>query len=214
MSTSGGSATVNQAELRRMDTELLVENQIDDGRRLVEQAVSDGMEVSAAFWVKTSEEGLWHLYIASPLVNEVRLGEAYRQVYASLGKILESSVSPSDITLVNDRNPIARDIIAVRDRSPARVATRYGGKRIGSVSIVEAYIYPPLANSMVGPPASKHGARVYLLEDGVALVKQTAKRTLGQKERYVIDAKRETHVDPGDDAALGAAVRAALEGRL
>jgi hypothetical protein len=55
---------------------------------------------------------------------------------------------------------------------------------------------------------------VYLLDDGVALVKQTIKRSNGKRERYVIDADRERHVDPGDDAALGAAVRAALDGRL
>lgn len=196
-----------------MDTELLVESQIDDGRRLVDQVVRDGFDVSVAFWVKTSEEGLWHLYIASPSVDEGKLGEAYRKVYASLGKIPDSWVSPSDIKLINDANPIAQDVIAVRNRYPARIPTRYRGKRIGNVSIVEAYIYPPPVKPEV-QTAIKHGARVYLLDDGVAVVKQTVKRRVGQSERYVIDRQREQHVDPGDDAALGAAVRAALEGRL
>jgi hypothetical protein len=126
-----------------MDTELLVESQIDDGQRLVDQLIRDDFEISVAFWVKTSEEGLWHLYIASPSVDEGKLGEAYRKVYASLGKIPNSWVSPSDIKLVNDMNPIAREAVEVRDRYSAKTPTRYRGKRLGGLSIKEAYIYPP-----------------------------------------------------------------------
>jgi hypothetical protein len=125
-----------------MDTEPLVEGQIDDGQRLVEQLVRDGFEVSAAFWVKTSEEGLWHLYIASPSVGAEKLGESYRKVYASLNKTPDSWVSPSDIKLINDMIPIAQDVIEVRDRHPAKIPTKYHGKRLGSLSINEAYIYP------------------------------------------------------------------------
>jgi len=60
----------------------------------------------------------------------------------------------------------------------------------------------------------KHGARVYLLKDGVTLVKQTIKRGDGHTDPYVVDGQRERHVDPGDDAALGAAVREAIQGLL
>ena len=197
-----------------MDTEILVGSQFDDGRRLVGQVVRDGFDVSVAFWVKTSEEGLWHLYLASPSVDEGTLVEAYRKVYASLSKIPDSAVSISDIKLINDENPIAQDVIAIRDRYPARVPRRFRGKRIGNLSIVEAYIYPPPVRLETVQTAAKHGARVYLLEDGVAVVKQTVKCKVGQSEHYVIDGQRERHVDPGDDAALGAAVRDALEGRL
>ena len=57
-----------------------------------------------------------------------------------------------------------------------------------------------------------YGARVYFFDDGVALVKQTVKNE--GTGRYVIDRDRERHVDPGDDRALGEAVRLAGEGRL
>jgi hypothetical protein len=60
----------------------------------------------------------------------------------------------------------------------------------------------------------KYGARVYKLKGGVALVKQTVKKGKKQNNNYVIDNHRERHVDPGDDAALGRAVREALEGSL
>lgn len=66
----------------------------------------------------------------------------------------------------------------------------------------------------VQPNTRKYGARVYLNSDGVALVKQTVKRGPNQNDHYVVDGGRERFVDPGDDAALGAAVRAALNGQL
>ncbi|OGF05526.1 MAG: hypothetical protein A2W00_01695 [Candidatus Eisenbacteria bacterium RBG_16_71_46] len=62
--------------------------------------------------------------------------------------------------------------------------------------------------------AGRYGARVYAHKDGVVQVKQTVKRGDGHNDPYVVDGQRERFVDPGDDAALGAAVRAATEGRL
>ena len=63
--------------------------------------------------------------------------------------------------------------------------------------------------------AKPNGARVYFYTDGVTLVKQTMKKG----KSYVIDTDseghhRETHVNPGDDRALGEAVRLAGEGKL
>ena len=42
-----------------MDTELLVDSQIEDGKLFVEQLIQDGFDVSVALWVKPSDEGLW-----------------------------------------------------------------------------------------------------------------------------------------------------------
>ncbi len=198
-----------------MDTEVLVGSLFEDGRRLLDQVARDGLLVSVALWLKTTEEGLWRLYLAMPSIDDQTLREAYRDVYSALGKISASWISPSDVQLISDSNPIARDASAIRNRSSSLSGSpmRYRGKRLGNLSIIEAYIYPMIAFEL-GQTATKHGARVYLLDDGVAIVKQTVKRRGGQIDRYVIDGQHEMHVDPGDDAALGAAVRAALEGHL
>ena len=126
-----------------MDTDLLVDDRIDDGQRLIDQLTREEFEVLAAFWIRASEDGLWQLYIASPSIDPEKLGEAYRQVYAALRKLEPSSVSPSDLDLINGANPVARAVIEVRDRYPGKPPTRYHGKRLGNFSIEEAYIYPP-----------------------------------------------------------------------
>jgi hypothetical protein len=124
-----------------MAAELLAASQIEDGKRIIDQLVRDGFEVTVAFWVKTGEEGLWRLYIASPLVDDQRPGKAAPAFYDSLSKIPDSSVQFSEIRLVNAANPMARNAIALRDRHPAKIPDRYQGKRLDDLSIDESFIY-------------------------------------------------------------------------
>ena len=53
-----------------MDQSSLVEMQIDDGAKIVEKLRESGFDVVAAWWMKTTEEGQWFLYIASKEVDE------------------------------------------------------------------------------------------------------------------------------------------------
>ena len=84
----------------------------------------------------------WHLYIASPMVNGEKPGQAYPTLYASLSKIPSSSVQLSEIKLVNDANPIARDAVMLRLQYPEMMPTKFPGKCLGDLSIEEAYVYP------------------------------------------------------------------------
>jgi len=125
-----------------MDTDVLVENKIADGERLIGDLIREQFGVDVAFWVRTSAEGLWQLWIASPAVDPGDLGEALRRVYAALAKIPDGSVSPSEITLLTDTDPIARAAVALRDRYPSRDPKPYHAQRLGRLAIEELWIYP------------------------------------------------------------------------
>ena len=125
-----------------MDTELLVDSQIEDGQQLLAELARDRFDVEVALWVRTVDEGLWFLYIGSPSVGTRDLGNSYRRVYACLSRIPNPSISLSQVKLVHSSNSIATEAIAIRDRHPGRLPTRYGGKRIGNLVIEEAYTYP------------------------------------------------------------------------
>jgi hypothetical protein len=127
-----------------VDQELLVDNRIDDGEKLLAQLVQSGFDVTVAFWVLASEESSWFLYIGSTAVAPETLGDAYRTLYASLTKVPDVSLSISEVKLVHPSNPIARDAIAERDRRPGRIPVRYRGKRLGNMAIEEVYIYPKI----------------------------------------------------------------------
>jgi hypothetical protein len=58
---------------------------------------------------------------------------------------------------------------------------------------------------------SKHGARIYKVGERI-LVKQTVLR--GSPPEYVVDGQKERHARESDDAAIAAAVRDAINGRL
>jgi hypothetical protein len=124
-----------------MAAELLVDSRIEDGQRLVDQLLRDNFKVTVAFWAKREEYSPWHLYIASPAVGAENPGDAYPVLYASLSKLPDIAVQLSEIRLINDESPIARDAIRLRLQYPERMPTRFPGKRLGDLSIEEAYVY-------------------------------------------------------------------------
>ena len=70
------------------------------------------------------------------------LGEAISKVYAARTRIPVCSVSPSEIKLLTDTDPIARDAVALRDRYPSREPKHYRAKRLGKLVTEELYVYP------------------------------------------------------------------------
>jgi hypothetical protein len=127
-----------------VDQELLVDNRIDDGEKLLARLVQSGFDVTVACWVLVSEESSWFLYIGSTGVDPATVGDAYRKLYAALIKLPDVSLSISEVRLVHPSNAIAKDAIAERDRHRGRIPVRYGGKRLGDMAIEEAYIYPKI----------------------------------------------------------------------
>jgi hypothetical protein len=128
-----------------VDTEILVENLIEDGQKLVEELPQRGFEVTAAFWLKASEDGKWYFYIISPLVDAEGLAKAYRQLHP-LVRAMPSPfwIDPLEIKLIGPDNPMARDVLAIYSRAsgPRVSPIRWGGKKLGNVSIEGAYLYP------------------------------------------------------------------------
>ena len=128
-----------------MDTDTLVKDLIDDGRKLVEELPQHGFEVTAAFWLKASEDGKWAFYIVSPVVEAEGLVKAYRQLHPLVRKMPQPFwIDPLEIKLIGPTNSIAQDVLAIHRRVPGpRVSPiRWGGTKLGNMSIEGAYLYP------------------------------------------------------------------------
>ena len=125
-----------------MDTYTLVENRIDDGRKLINGLTQAGFPLTAVCWVKTSEEGDWYLYIASIAVDQKDLASAYREVYGVLTSLSGTSISVSDVKLVGVNNPITKEILEIRERYPGKLPTISRRRQLGSVAVDEVYVYP------------------------------------------------------------------------
>lgn len=128
-----------------MDQNPLVSEQRDAGERVAEACLAAGIDVTAAFWAKPSEDGQWCFYLASRAVDDRGLAAAYRDVLEAIGSMEPTAEMDTlaDLKLIGASNPIARDVVDIQNRFPAPLATHYRGNRLGSLTIDEAYLYRP-----------------------------------------------------------------------
>src|SRR5438067_2222475 len=127
-----------------MDSETLVERMTDDGKKLVEELPRRGFEVTAAFWLQTSEDGKWYFYIVSPKVDTEGLVHAYRLLQSIVRAMPQPFwIDPLEIKLIAPSNQIALDVLAILGRvaGPSICPIRWRGRQLGNLSIEEAYLY-------------------------------------------------------------------------
>jgi hypothetical protein len=129
-----------------MDQGPLVEIQIESGKRLIEQLVQAGVDVSAACWLKEAENGQWFLYLATPLVTK---DGAKREAYGRVNAVIREmrpplQIHPFDIKVIGVESPIAKMVQELQQRYPGPLPFPYRGASLGGLSIEGAYIYPAI----------------------------------------------------------------------
>jgi hypothetical protein len=128
-----------------MDQIILVEAQITDGQKLIEEVVRSGFEVVAACWVKTTESEQWYLYIASPVVDAEGTAKAYRRVHSVVRSMPHPFwIDPFEVKLIGATEPMAEAVREFYRCHPARLPTWYRRPELGGVSIEAAFLYPPI----------------------------------------------------------------------
>jgi hypothetical protein len=122
----------------------LVEGQIEDGRILLEQLISDGFEVSDAFWIRfKDEEEPTRFYVVSKSVDENGFRATYEKLHPSLIRASAQRgpylLLSDELVLVGVNDPNAKEVAALRDRYPKR--SRFREANLGSSRFAELYIY-------------------------------------------------------------------------
>jgi hypothetical protein len=124
-----------------MDQGPLVIEAIDVGAELVRR-LDKSVPVQAAFWVKDSEEGQWYLYIASDQIDDKNLDVAYGEVLRLAGQMASPYLDPFQVKLIPTSDSLAQAALDIHRRYLGRMATRFGGKNFGGISVDDVYIYP------------------------------------------------------------------------
>ncbi len=124
-----------------MDQAALVDRQLDDVPRLICELRRDQFDVKAAFWLYRSEADQWYLYLASDIVDQKGLKEAYKALDRSRSRLTDLRIGPFDIKLVGPDHPIAKAVMQTQTVLPAQFPTRMRGANLGGVFIEDAYIY-------------------------------------------------------------------------
>lgn len=138
-----------------MDQVPLVAGQMEDGQRLLDQLVGEGVPVVAAAWVTEDEGSTWFFYLVTPLVSEEGdTGPAYRRINKVLRQIRQPFwVRPLEYKVFAPSEPVGKAILDLHRQYPGLFPRWYSGARLGDKTIEAAYIYPPVTT-----PAAKADA--------------------------------------------------------
>lgn len=124
-----------------MDQGPLVTEQIEAGARLAREFDSKYNPLSAAFWLKESDDGQWFLYLVSDQIDDSNFDLAYGEVHRLLGRGPHPWLDPFQIKVTGIDDPVARAILEIQRTHAGSLPARVRNRVIGGLNIEDAYIY-------------------------------------------------------------------------
>ncbi len=125
-----------------MGKAVLVEPDIADGKRLVQELDRAAITVTAAVWLFPPDASEWVLLIALRTFD----AQGPRKSYATVGKVLKrlqppSSLSLQDLSVVGPRNQWITLLGSAIKTGPGISGIRFSRNVINGILIPDAYIY-------------------------------------------------------------------------
>ena len=93
-----------------MDRTALVTMRIEDGRRLINQLIEDGLMVFVAFWSYLRDVEKWRLYIVTDSLHTRGIKTSYLMVVDAVEKLSGLRIELDEITLLEPERPVAAGI--------------------------------------------------------------------------------------------------------
>lgn len=123
-------------------TQVLSEQMIEAGAKLVERLDVVNSEVKSAFWLFSSEEKTWKLILASPLVDSEGPRDFYKKVFlVNQTAIEEETVSLNDIRVTNINYQIVQLLKIAIGTDDGISGIRFSRNTINGMFIEDSYIY-------------------------------------------------------------------------
>lgn len=121
---------------------MLTDDMIAVGAELVRRLDETNLELRAAFWWYSVDDGAWRLLLAFPKVKQLGPRIFYRKVDSVLQRIVGAReiVPLWDTKVIDASDPVVRAVKSVRKVSGAR-RPRVSGTMMKGVMIDEALIY-------------------------------------------------------------------------
>ena len=121
---------------------VLVEEQIQDGRKLLQQLDAQTFRrrfpVPAALWYYWPESARWRLVIVSPIADRKGPNYGYSRIQEALDRAKVTSLSLWDITLIGERDP---ELIELRSAVGTPLAGSLRGRGRGGGLSEDLYVY-------------------------------------------------------------------------
>jgi hypothetical protein len=124
-------------------TESLSDSMIKAGAKLIERLDLEKSQVKSAFWLYISDEKIWKLIIASPLVDSEGPRKFYKRIVAAneSAEKDEDVISLNDIGVTNTSNQIVQILKIAVGTGAGISGIRFSRNTINGVFIEDCYIY-------------------------------------------------------------------------
>jgi hypothetical protein len=124
-------------------TESLTDSMIKAGAKLIERLDANNSEVKSAFWLYFSEEKIWKLIVASPLVDKEGPRKDYKRIVNAntMASTDEEIVSLNDIGVTNTNHQIVQLLKIMIATGDSISSIRFSRNTINGVFIEDTYIY-------------------------------------------------------------------------
>jgi len=124
-------------------TESLSDSMIQSGMKLIERLDAINANIKSSFWFYVSEEKIWKLIIASPLVDTEGPREYYKKIVEVnlLAEEIEETISLHDISVTNTSNQIVQLLKSAINTGKEIAGIRFSKNTINGMFIEDTYIY-------------------------------------------------------------------------
>jgi len=126
-----------------MDKTTLVKEDEINGEELIKRLDDHGFPVDAAFWLYSTDSGVWRLMIASQVVDQKGPKGAYHLVQTVLAKMPpDFGISLHNITMLSPKADLVKLFRSVIHTGPKAISRiRFTRNAINNTFIEDAYIY-------------------------------------------------------------------------
>ena len=125
-----------------MDKTVLVEKDIQEGKRLIEALDKTDFEVEAALWFYLTDSDEWRLLIASPFAEKNGPKKAYSFIQSILAQLPPpSGISLKDISVLSPKDHLISLLRIAILTGPGISGIRFTRNVINNTLIEDAYIY-------------------------------------------------------------------------
>lgn len=126
-----------------MDSDALVNYQIEEGRKLLLRLAEANTEVTVAAWAQRAEDNRWVLIIALPLVDQRGFATGITEVLRVFRQREQVWIASDDLSVIGATHPTATVLLKVREHLPGRfLFGRFKPTSLSGVPVREVYVYP------------------------------------------------------------------------
>lgn len=124
-------------------TESLTDSMMQAGAKLIERLDASNSDIKSAFWLYFSEEKIWKIIIASPLVDSEGPRNYYKRVVEanSQASEQEETISLNDVGVTSTSNQIVQLLKLAIGTGGGISGIRFSRNTINGMFIEDTYIY-------------------------------------------------------------------------